>query len=370
MPVPPIDVQNLEKDHRSTREHVECSRKEFQPFQPVSQLHQEPNLYDFIQTHIEWENKQELETCTHLQGYDLTGIMEMWDNTAGHKQSRRLLESVNDNFFLQVIEKPMRSAMLDLVLTNKKELVGNVKLKGSLGCSDHEMVEFKILRAARTEHNAREGALIEIISSQPHATTSCNGVNSEEKDLGVLVDNWRTMSQQCALVARKANGIPVCIEKSVASRSREVIWVQDEMQLSPQGHLRSILMVVAQVNSEFMAKAMKMIRGLEHLSYEERLRDLGLFSLEKTEGGSDQCLQILKGCTSRDEASLFPVVRSDSTRGNGPKLVHKMFHLNMRRNFFTLRVAEHWNRLPRVVVVSASLETFKTRLDMFLYNLL
>jgi len=42
-----------------------------------------------------------------------------------------------------------RGAMLDLVLTNKERLVGNVKVKGSLGCSDHEMVEFKILRAAR-----------------------------------------------------------------------------------------------------------------------------------------------------------------------------------------------------------------------------
>ena len=43
--------------------------------------------------------------------------------------------------------------MLDLVLTNKEGLVGNVKLKGSLGCSDHEMVEFKILRAARRVHS-------------------------------------------------------------------------------------------------------------------------------------------------------------------------------------------------------------------------
>jgi len=39
--------------------------------------------------------------------------------------------------------------MLDFVLTNREGLVGNMKLKGSLGCSDHEMVEFKILRAAR-----------------------------------------------------------------------------------------------------------------------------------------------------------------------------------------------------------------------------
>lgn len=41
-----------------------------------------------------------------------------------------------------------RCTMLDLVLTNKEGLVGNVKLKGSLDCKDHEM-EFEILRAAR-----------------------------------------------------------------------------------------------------------------------------------------------------------------------------------------------------------------------------
>ncbi|GAB0181325.1 hypothetical protein GRJ2_000597800 [Grus japonensis] len=46
-----------------------------------------------------------------------------------------------------------RGAMLDLVLTNKERLVGNVKLKGSLGCSDHETVEFKILRAVRRAHS-------------------------------------------------------------------------------------------------------------------------------------------------------------------------------------------------------------------------
>ncbi|PKU43415.1 rna-directed dna polymerase from mobile element jockey-like [Limosa lapponica baueri] len=65
----------------------------------------------------------------------------------------KFLECVDDNFLLQAAEQPTRrGAMLDLVLTNKEGLVGSVKLKGSLGCSDHEMVEFKILRAARRAH--------------------------------------------------------------------------------------------------------------------------------------------------------------------------------------------------------------------------
>ncbi|GAB0179062.1 hypothetical protein GRJ2_000371500 [Grus japonensis] len=76
------------------------------------------------------------------------------DNAAERKQSRRFLECVNNNFLLQVIEEPMRrGAMLDLILTNKEGLVGDVKLKGSLGCSDHKMVEFRILRAVRRAHS-------------------------------------------------------------------------------------------------------------------------------------------------------------------------------------------------------------------------
>ncbi|GAB0209576.1 hypothetical protein GRJ2_003423300 [Grus japonensis] len=86
---------------------------------------------------------RQMEAASRSQALVLMGDFNhpdiCWrDNAAERKQSRKFLECVDDNFLLQVIEEPMRrGAMLDLVLTNKEGLVGDVKLKGSLSCSDH-----------------------------------------------------------------------------------------------------------------------------------------------------------------------------------------------------------------------------------------
>lgn len=64
----------------------------------------------------------------------------------GHKQFRLFLESIDDQFLTQVIEElTRRGTLLDFVLTKNEELVKDVKVRSNLDCSNHEMVEIRIL---------------------------------------------------------------------------------------------------------------------------------------------------------------------------------------------------------------------------------
>ena len=106
-----------------------------------------------------------------------------------------------------------------------------------------------------------------------------------------------------------------------------------------------------------------MIKKLKHLSYEESLRELSLFSLEKTLGDLTVSFQYLKGAYKQEGAQLFTPSECDRTRGNGFKLKQGRFRLDVWKKYFTQKVISCWNKLPRDFVDSPSLEVFKAGLD-------
>ena len=114
-----------------------------------------------------------------------------------------------------------------------------------------------------------------------------------------------------------------------------------------------------------------MIKGLKYLSNTERLRELELYSLEKSRFRGDliNVKTYFRGGSNEDIARLFSVVPRDRTRGNVYKLEHRKFCLNIRKYFFTMQVTKLWHRLPREVVESLSLEIFESHLCMILGNL-
>ncbi|KAK4824954.1 hypothetical protein QYF61_021642 [Mycteria americana] len=149
-----------------------------------------------------------------------------------------------------------------------------------------------------------------------------------EKGLGVLV-------------AKKANSILAYMRNSVASRSKEVIVLLYSALV--RLHLKYCVCFWAPQYKRdievlfFQRRATKLVKGLEHKSCEEQLRELGLFSLEKRRLRGDHIAlyNYLKGGCSKVGVGLF---------------------------------SQHWNRLPREVVESPSLEGLKRRVDVCLHT--
>ncbi|KAK4830924.1 hypothetical protein QYF61_014297 [Mycteria americana] len=167
----------------------------------------------------------------------------------------------------------------------------------------------------------------------PCTSTGWGLISLAEKDLEVLMDKLNVSN----VPLQQSQPRATCIRQRIASNLREVIlpllsalvrhtWIRDTEANQVKLHEGDM--------------------GLDHLIQEEKLRQPGFFSWENAH------------------------VSSERTRGNGQKLKHRNFHLNIRKTYFIVREIEPWIRLPREAVESPSLEILKTQLHKFLSSLL
>ena len=112
-------------------------------------------------------------------------------------------------------------------------------------------------------------------------------------------------------------------------------------------------------------RATKLIVSLTHLCYQERLRYLGLPTLEykRLRGDMLQTYRIMTGIDRINPESLFSMSSVTRTRGHNLKIFKQRCSTKLRQNFFSQRVIEHWNALPVAVVEAPNINIFKNRLN-------
>jgi len=214
------------------------------------------------------------------------------------------------------------------------------------------------------------------IGHKHQADHKLNGVKleevEEERDLGITLANSLKPSSRCAKAAAKAMQVLGLIKRNF------VINDEDDFRLLFNGFVCPHLEYCMSVCSPYLRKdieclenvqrmASKMVKGMKHKLYEERLKLLGITSLEKrrVSGNLIQVSQIVKGFDSLNTDNFFELDNGGdhALRGHKWKLKVMICRLQLRKYFFSQMVISSWNKLPEHVVDAYSVNSFKKQLD-------
>ena len=193
-------------------------------------------------------------------------------------------------------------------------------------------------------------------------------------DLGVIVQSDLKCAKHCAKVVGRANRVLGMIKRTFHNFSKEIIvklykcFVRPHLEYAVQAwrpHLRKDIELLEGVQR----RATRMVVDIKGMGYEERLKLLGLTTLEtrRTRGDLIEVYRIMKGFDDIDANKLF-VRAGEYTRGHSLKLFKPGCRLDCRKFSFSHRVIDVWNGLPIEVINCNTVNGFKNKLDSFMIS--
>ena len=199
------------------------------------------------------------------------------------------------------------------------------------------------------------------------------GTTVKEKDLGVTISADMKVSEQCGIAASKGNQILGLIRRNITYKGKKLIIPLYKAIVRP--HLEYCIQAWRPYRKKdidtlerIQRRATKMIPELRDLSYEERLKECGLTTLEtrRLRGDQIEVFKILNGYENIDRNMFFSLKKDSRTRGHEVKLVKDQCRLDIRKHSFSQRTINEWNKLSTDCVTASSVNMFKNKVDTYL----
>ena len=199
------------------------------------------------------------------------------------------------------------------------------------------------------------------------------GTTVKEKDLGVTISADMKVSEQCGIAASKGNQILGLIRRNITYKGKKLIIPLYKPIVRP--HLEYCIQAWRPYRKKdidtlerIQRRATKMIPELRDLSYEERLKECGLTTLEtrRLRGDQIEVFKILNGYENIDRNMFFSLKKDSRTRGHEVKLVKDQCRLDIRKHSFSQRTINEWNKLSTDCVTASSVNMFKNKVDTYL----
>ena len=190
-----------------------------------------------------------------------------------------------------------------------------------------------------------------------------------ERDLGVLISDDLKVSSQCAQAYAKANRMLGLVKRAIINKEPEIMVRLYKTLVRPHvEYCTAVWSPHYQKDKELIEKIQhrftKMIPKVKHLSYEDRIRVLRLWTLEERRNRADliQVFKMYRGLAEPKFEDFFELDVRSRTRGHPAKIVKHRCETLIRQKFFSERVVNSWNRLDTETVLASSVDQFKGRL--------